>query len=63
MGESNFVVEFKDKKYSIDKEKLQEVISRFENKELILKDYKEIKKYLNKYKLYDEIFLKRMGNN
>ena len=51
------IVEFNNKKYRINKLKLQEVISRLENNDVVILDDNKTEEYLEKYKLYDEVFL------
>lgn len=58
MKTANFIIiHHKNKKYSVNIEKLNFVISSLEGKKVIIKDENDAKVYFEKYELYDEIFL------
>ncbi len=55
------IVELNGKSYSIVLFKLVYVLSRLENKKIALKGREDIDCLLNKYKLFDEVFLNNIN--
>ena len=55
-------IEFKNKKYSLEKSKLIYVLSKLENRNLNKITNDEMAVIFEKYDLYDEIFLANLNN-
>ncbi|MBR2069583.1 MAG: hypothetical protein IJ877_07480 [Candidatus Gastranaerophilales bacterium] len=55
------IIPFKGVKYNINVKKLELVLSKLENKEVILTNNNDVKELLRKYKLYDEYFLENIN--
>ena len=56
------IISFKNNEYKINTRKLEAVFSLLENKNVVIKSYKQLSELLNKYKLYDKDFLENVNN-
>ena len=58
----NIIIAFKGIEYKINVDKLEYALSILENKKIIIRNDKQVRELLLKYKLYDEAFLKNINS-
>jgi len=62
MNKKFISIKYKNVEYEVNLQKLKEVLSRLENKNIEAKSDKDYKALLKKYKLYDEGFFENINN-